>query len=122
MKTILIVDDEPSIRELMSEFLSMQGFKVIEAANGIEGFNMFRQFNPQAAILDVEMPGMNGQELTKKIFAINKKFPVIIVSAYLFKYNRTNFIKSGVRAVLEKPVDLGLIKQNLLEIFGTTNS
>lgn len=122
MKKILVVDDEPSIRELMRDFLHMQGFNVIEAADGIDGFNKFKQHNPEAAILDVEMPGMNGQELTKKIFAVNKNFPVIIISAYLFKYSRTGFIDAGVRAVLEKPVDLELIKQNLREIFSTANS
>ena len=122
MKKILVVDDEPSIRELMNDFLSMQGFKVIEAVDGIDGFNKFKQHNPEAAILDVEMPGMNGQDLTNKIFAINKDFPVIIISAFLFKYSKSSFINSGVRAVLEKPVDLGLIKQNLHKIFNSTNS
>ena len=122
MKKILVVDDEPSIRELMSDFLSMQGFKVIEAVDGIDGFKKFKQFNPEAAILDVEMPGMNGQDLTNKIFSVNKNFPVIIISAFLFKYSKSSFINYGVRAVLEKPVDLGLIKQNLQKIFNKTNS
>lgn len=121
MKKILVVDDEPSIRELMHDFLNMQGFEVIEAADGVDGFNKFRKHNPQAAILDLEMPGMNGQDLTNKIFAINRNFPVIIISAFLIKYSQSNFLKSGVRAVLEKPVDLKLIKQNLQEIFGARN-
>ena len=122
MKKILVVDDEPSIRELMNDFLSMQGYNVIEAVDGIDGFNKFQQYNPEAAILDVEMPGMNGQDLANKIFAKNKNFPVIIISAFLFKYSRSSLINSGVRAVLEKPVDLGLIKQNLHKIFNRTNS
>ncbi|HES59082.1 MAG: response regulator [Calditrichaceae bacterium] len=121
MKKILVVDDEPSIRELMHDYLSMQGFEVIEAVDGLDGFNKFMQHNPEAAILDVEMPGMNGQDLTNKILAINRNFPVIIISAFLYKYSRRNFIESGVRAVLEKPVDLRLIKQNLQAIFGTRN-
>ena len=121
MKKILVVDDEPSIRELMNDFLSMQGFEVIEAVDGLDGFNKFKKHNPEAAILDVEMPGMNGQDLTNKIFAINRNFPVIIISAFLFKYSQKKFLESGVRAVLEKPIDLKLTKQNLQEIFGTRN-
>ncbi|MEJ2542863.1 MAG: response regulator [Calditrichaceae bacterium] len=121
MKKILVVDDEPSIRELMHDFLSMQGFEVIEAVDGIDGFNKFKKHNPEAAILDVEMPGLNGQDLANKILAINRNFPVIIISAFLFKYSRNNFLKSGVQAVLEKPVDLKIIQQNLQEIFGTRN-
>ncbi|MEJ2053513.1 MAG: response regulator [Calditrichaceae bacterium] len=121
MKTILIVDDEPFIRELLTDFLSMQGYKVVQAADGNEGFDKFNKYNPEAAILDVEMPGMNGQELSHKIFAVNKNFPVIIISAFLFKYSKTDFINNGVRAVLEKPVNLNLIKQNLNEIFENTN-
>lgn len=122
MKKILVVDDEPFIRELMNDYLSMQGYNVIVAVDGIDGFNKFQQYNPEAAILDVEMPGMSGQDLANKIFAKNKNFPVIIISAFLFKYSRNTLIKSGVRAVLEKPVDLGLIKQNLHKIFSKTNS
>ena len=121
MKKILVVDDEPFIRELMRDFLNMQGFEVIEAIDGVDGLNKFKTHNPEAAILDVEMPGMNGQDLANKIFTIDRNFPVIIVSAFLFKYSRKHFLKSGVRAVLEKPVDLKLIKQNLQEIFGTRN-
>ena len=121
MKKILIVDDEPSIRELMHDFLSMQGFEVIEAVDGVDGFNKFKKYKPEAAILDLEMPRMNGQDLTNKIFAVNRNFPVIIISAFLIKYSQINFQKSGVRAVLEKPIDLKLIKQNLQEIFGTRN-
>ena len=121
MRKILIVDDEPSIRELMRDFLNMQGFEVIEAIDGIDGFNKFKKYNPEAAILDVEMPRMNGQDLSNKILAINKNFPVIIISAFLYKYSQSNLLKSGVRAVLEKPIDLKLIKQNLQEIFGTRN-
>lgn len=122
MRKILVVDDEPSIRELMHDYLSMQGFEVIEAADGIDGFNKFKKYNPEAAILDLEMPGMNGQDLTNKIFTVNKNFPVIIISAFLYKYSQSKFLKSGVRAVLEKPINLKLIKQNLQEIFGIRNN
>lgn len=121
MKRILIVDDEPFIRELLTDYLRIQGYDVIEAVDGDDGFNKFKQKNPEAAILDVEMPGMNGQDLTNKIFALNKSFPVIIISGFFFKYSKNDFLANGVRAVLEKPVDLNQITKNLNEIFNTAN-
>lgn len=117
MKKVLIVDDEPGAREILDDFLTFQGFETIQAVDGIDGLEKFHQQQPQAAIVDLEMPGMNGQFLAKQIIQENKDFPIIIISAFLNNYVEKDFTDLGVYAVLEKPIDLKEINMQLQNIF-----
>ena len=69
MTTILIADDEPSLRLLVSATLSSDRCAVIEAADGDEAWRLIRRHRPAAAILDVQMPGRTGLELARAIRA-----------------------------------------------------
>ena len=68
MKVILIADDEPHLRLLVSETLG-DDYEVVEAADGDEAWEVMRQRHPALAILDVQMPGRSGLELTRSIRA-----------------------------------------------------
>ena len=69
MKTILIADDEASLRLLVSATLSSDRCAIIEAADGEEAWRLIRRHRPAAAILDVQMPGRTGLELARAIRA-----------------------------------------------------
>src|SRR5205823_2008741 len=58
--TVLIIDDDPVVRDLMSRFLTKQGFRAATAANGDEGLRLARELHPLAITLDVLMPGLHG--------------------------------------------------------------
>ena len=58
--TVLVIDDEPAVRDLMQRFLSREGFRVVTAAGGEEGLRLARELKPDAITLDVMMPGMDG--------------------------------------------------------------
>ncbi len=60
MPTILVVDDDPNVRELMQRFLRAQGMRIVTAATGEEGLRLARELRPAAITLDVMMPGMDG--------------------------------------------------------------
>ncbi len=62
-KMILLVDDEPALREVLGAFLRDEGFDVMEAANGHEAMAVLQSFRPSALVIDLMMPGMNGWEL-----------------------------------------------------------
>ena len=64
---ILVVDDEPQIRRIMRETLTAAGYEVEDARNGIEGLEKLREFRPDLAILDINMPEMGGVEVCKAI-------------------------------------------------------
>ena len=67
MKTILIIDDEDDIREILDYNLRKEGFNVLQASNGKEGINMTEKHNPDLIVLDVMMPEMDGIEVCEQI-------------------------------------------------------
>lgn len=77
---ILVVDDDPNILELVSIQLIEAGYVVLKASNGFEALEFIEEDNPDLAVVDVMMPGMNGYELTKKIRS-KTEIPVLLLTA-----------------------------------------
>ena len=82
MKTILVVDDELSLREYYKDLLSENGYNVIVASNGKEGIDAFVENNPDLVLLDISMPDINGMVILKEMKKINDKIPVFLLTAY----------------------------------------
>jgi CheY-like chemotaxis protein len=78
--TILVVDDKANVRELIRDYLDGQGFHVVTAANGREALYAARQENPDAILLDIMMPEMDGYQFLK-LYRRERSVPVIIVTA-----------------------------------------
>jgi DNA-binding response OmpR family regulator len=80
--TILVIDDDPTIHDLINRFLSKQGFKVVTATTGQEGLRLAKQLQPQAITLDVMMPGMDGWTVLAALKADPESacIPVIMMS------------------------------------------
>jgi len=81
-KRILLVDDEEGIQLLYREEFEDEGFEVISAYNGAEALEKFNQEPPDLVILDINMPGMNGIEVLRRMKEMNPNLPVILSSAY----------------------------------------
>jgi len=113
---ILLIDDQPEVREFLSDFLSMKGFEVLQAANGKLGLDIFLSEDPDVAIVDVEMPVMNGLQFSKKALEQKKDFPILIITAFLQKYSKEDFETIGVKGVLQKPIDLNLLHSTILDV------
>lgn len=82
MKKILLVDDDESIQLLYNEELNEEGYEVISAIDGEEALEKFQQQPVDLVILDIQMPGMNGIEVLRRMKTINPEIPVILSSAY----------------------------------------
>ncbi len=67
MKTVMIADDEPSLRLLVSATIASDQYRVVEAEDGDEAWQLIQQHKPEVALLDVQMPGRTGLELTRAI-------------------------------------------------------
>ncbi len=80
MKTILVVDDQISVCQLLQDFLQGQGFRVITASGGRDALRQARQKNPDLILLDIVMPDMDGYEFLR-IFRQECQTPVILMSA-----------------------------------------
>ncbi len=119
MKRILVVDDEPQVREVLEDFLTFKGYDVILAPDGESGYERFLETMPDAAVVDVEMPVMNGLQFAGSVLRQNVKFPIIIITAFLEKYSQADIIKLGVKEVLQKPLNLNDLYNRLQRVLST---
>ncbi|MGA7341359.1 MAG: response regulator [Terracidiphilus sp.] len=108
MRKILIIDDEDDIREVAQLSLeSVAGWEVIAASSGAQGLARAAEFMPDAILLDVMMPGMDGpttfRELRKN--PATSRIPVLLLTAKVQNSDQRRFADLGVEAVLFKPFD-----------------
>jgi CheY-like chemotaxis protein len=104
LDTILVIDDDPSVRDLMSRFLTKLNFRVVAAANGEEGLRLARQIRPLLITLDVVMPECDGWAVLNKLKSDSKlaEIPVIMVTVV---DNEAMGLDLGASNYLVKPVD-----------------
>lgn len=106
MANILIIDDEKSIRKTLSEILSYEGYKVDEAADGAEGFKMFKEKQYDAILCDIKMPKMDGLEFLEKAKETNPDIPIVMVSGHGNIDTAVDAVKKGAYDYISKPPDL----------------
>jgi DNA-binding NtrC family response regulator len=103
---ILIADDDPMQRELLSGFLEKQGYRVLNAAHGQEALTLFQKEPIQLALLDHRMPGLTGDQVLERIKSSNPLVRVILITAYGAVETAVKVMKLGADDFIEKPVDL----------------
>jgi two-component system response regulator YesN len=104
--TILIVEDEDMHRLILKKVLESYCYKVLDAANGAEGLEVLRTVKVDLAIVDLEMPVMDGMEFTKWVKEIHPNFPLIIVTAHASSYSPKEILDANVNALLSKPLQM----------------
>ena len=105
-KRILIVDDEPDIREFITYNLSRRGYRVASAADGLAGYELAVKFEPDLILLDIMMPGMNGYETCMKLRE-NPAFDntlIVFLSALNQSYAKDLGFRMEADAYLCKPL------------------
>ena len=103
---VLVVDDEPNIVELLTVSLKFQGFEVATATSGLQALEVAPEFKPDAFILDVMMPGMDGFELLPKLRALGFEGPVLFLTAKDAVEHRIHGLTIGADAYVTKPFSL----------------
>ncbi len=99
---ILIADDENRIRKLVNDFLSREGYEIIEANDGKEALDIFYEKNPDLVILDVMMPKFTGLEVCKEIRE-SSSVPIIILTAKDTESDELSGFSSGADEYISKP-------------------
>ena len=110
---ILIVDDEPEIREEMAEYLAGKGYRVIVAGDGPEGLAKFQADPCDLAITDMKMPGMAGAEVIRRLREIAPGLPVVVLTGHYSTPDLEDARRAGAGAVLHKPVRLRQLHETL---------
>jgi CheY-like chemotaxis protein/signal transduction histidine kinase/HAMP domain-containing protein len=102
--TILVIDDEQSVRNLLKSYLGEAGYKVVEALSGEDGLRLAREIRPSAITLDVLMPDMDGWEVIRQLKEDKEtaEIPVIVVSV---SDDRATGMALGAAGYIVKPVD-----------------
>lgn len=106
MDKILIVDDQYGIRILLSELFKKEGFKALQAPNGMTAIELVKQENPDLVLLDLKMPGMDGLEVFKSLKKINEDIRVIFMTAYGELQLVEEFMNLGAITHFAKPFDI----------------
>ena len=101
--TVLVVEDEPTIAELLRSYLSRDGFDVRLAGDGESGLLAVRRFRPAAVILDVGLPGIDGTEVCRRLRAEGDWTPVIFVTARDDEVDRVLGLELGADDYVTKP-------------------
>jgi two-component system cell cycle response regulator len=103
---IMVVDDELEIRDLLSKFLTEEGYEVILASAGEEAIELAKRETPHAILLDIRMPGIDGIEVCRRLKAEPKTqyIPIIMITGY--DENKIDAIMVGADDFVNKPVDL----------------
>ena len=107
-KRVLVVDDEDHIREVAGVSLeAIGGWRVIAASSGLEAIEKAADERPDAILLDVMMPGMDGPTTFERLQGddVTREIPVILLTAKVQAADRCRFDDLGVAAVLSKPFD-----------------
>lgn len=106
MASILIIDDEKSIRKTITEILTYEGYKIDEAADGEEGLKKFREKNFDLVLCDIKMPKLDGIEFLERAREINDEVPIIIISGHGNIETAVEAVKKGAYDYISKPPDL----------------
>jgi putative two-component system response regulator len=104
--TVLVVDDDSNIREVLYNFLTLKGYEVVLAANGEQALELAKCEMPKMILLDIKMPGIDGMETCKRLRADEKTrlIPIILITAYGASETEAN--DAGADDIIYKPFDM----------------
>jgi len=115
-KTILLADDDPSVRTMVGRVLQMERYEVVPASTGNEAISQFMKGPPDLVLLDLNMPEKDGWEAWRAMSSSHPRVPVIVITARPNQYDHANRIR--IDALMEKPLDLSLLLQTITELLG----
>lgn len=111
--SVLYVEDEAQIREEMESFLEVRVKTLYTAQNGEEGWELFQKFKPDIVISDINMPKMNGIEMSEKIKNEDKNVPIILITAFSDVDYMMRAISAGVDRYILKPVNTAKLDETI---------
>jgi two-component system, NtrC family, response regulator HydG len=115
---ILVVDDEPDIRDNLRDILTDLGYNVDAAADGPQALELVRKKHYDVALLDLRMPGMDGLELYRRIKELRADTVAMIVTAYATDDTAQAALDAGAWKIVSKPVDLPFLMGLIDEAVG----
>lgn len=104
-KTILVIEDDSNIRELLRLYLEQEGYAIETAQDGMEGLRAFKRIHPDLVLLDLMMPVMDGTQVMKELHAVSK-VPVIMLTAKGETFDKVAGLELGADDYVTKPFEM----------------
>jgi PAS domain S-box-containing protein len=117
-ETILLIDDEPVVREMWGDFFAQKGYRVLVAENGLVGLDVFTAHRDEIdlVILDLIMPKLGGKDTLAGLREINPTVKVLVTSGYSENGQAGEIVRLGVDGFVQKPAQLALLEEKVEEI------
>lgn len=115
MKRILVIEDNKTNRYLIGFILKKNGYEVLEAKTGEEGVELALKEKPNLIIMDIQLPGIDGLETTKRIreSKVDGGVPIIALTSYAMTGDRERALSAGCNGYLEKPINPDTIMEEI---------
>jgi DNA-binding response OmpR family regulator len=118
-KKILIVDDDPSIADLLTQALAEEGYETFKESQSLRMYDAVREHRPDLILLDLMMPYLEGKDELELLKLGDERIPVIVVTAKIeAKQEEEEYKKLGVVTIVTKPFDLNQLVQLVKRTLG----
>jgi len=120
METVLIVDDNRASRDLVRAILKSLRCNIIEASHGQQALDLIQEERPGLVLLDIDMPGLDGITVVKRIRENPSLagLPVVAITAFAMEGDREKAMAAGFTAYLPKPVRAAILRQQVQQLLG----
>ena len=116
LKVILYIEDDPANRILVRRVMEAQGYRVLEAENGMQGLEIAQMEQFGAILVDIHMPEMDGFEVMARLKAMPQtaSVPIIALTAMVMKGDRERTLEAGCSGYIQKPIDVDLLPEQVV--------
>ena len=118
LKVILYIEDDPANRILVRRVMEAQGYRVLEAENGVQGLEIAQREQVGAILIDIHMPEMDGFEVMARLRAMPQTawVPIIALTAMAMKGDRERTLEAGCSGYIQKPIDVDLLPEQVAAV------
>jgi CheY-like chemotaxis protein len=116
MTKILVIDDDASDRDLLAAVLTKRGYEVILADNGGTGLMLCHRQTPDAVVLDLNMPGIDGRSILRQLRILHPTLPVVVFSGHSTEEIEQEMLNQGATACIQKAFSLDQLGSALQEV------
>ena len=116
MTKILVIDDDARDRDLLAAVLTKRGYEVILADNGGTGLMLCHRRTPDAVVLDLNMPGIDGRSILRQLRILHPTLPVVVFSGHSTAEIEQEMLKQGATACIQKAFSLDQLGSALQEV------
>lgn len=118
LKVILYIEDDPANRILVRRVMEAQGYRVLEAENGMQGLEIAQMEQFGAILVDIHMPEMDGFEVMARLRAMPQtaSVPIIALTAMVMKGDRERTLEAGCSGYIQKPIDVDLLPEQVAAV------